>query len=168
MGFWREVLAGFLGNIAAAVVVVVCYIAVQWFLGATDIKIGYTWAFDGGPGGPTNIRPCFEVRNRSRSKTYVLANVAYFRGGEPAAPFDSVSLWGKEMKPGSIQSIEAAPLRGVTTLKQCEGIEVHIRLQTGRMFWLKGKGPGQLQTGIAQRVAFWLRDKFERGAIPLE
>jgi hypothetical protein len=29
-------------------------------------------------------------------------------------------------------------------------------------------GPGQIRLGRLQRMAFWLRDKFEKAAFPLE
>ena len=47
-------------------------------------------------------------------------------------------------------------------------LEVTVRIQNGRAFWLKGKGPGQMKMGRTQRIAFWLRDRFEKAAIPLE
>ncbi len=164
MEFW----SGFLANIAAAALVVILYIVVQWFLGATDIKIGYGWRFDEASGNPTNFRPSFDIRNRSRSKTYFLANIAYFKDSKPVAPFDNKSVWGTELKPGTIMPLEAAPVPGIASLDECLDIEVHLRLQNGRTFWLKGKGPGQLRAGMVQRFAFWLRDRFEKAAVPLE
>lgn len=164
MEFW----SGFLTNIAAAALVVTVYIVVQWFLGATDITIGYNWRFDQTSGNPTNFRPSFDIRNRSRSKTYFLANIAYLRGNNPVAPFDNKSVWGTELKPGTIMPLEAAPVPGIISPDQCLGIEVHVRLQNGRLFWLKGRGPGQLRMGRVQRFAFWLRNRLERAAVPLE
>jgi hypothetical protein len=164
MEFW----SGFLANIAAAALAVILYIVVQWFLGVTDITIGYNWRFDGASDNPTNLRPSFDIRNRSRSKTYFLANIAYLRGNKPVAPFDNKSVWGTELKPGTIMPLEAAPVPGIASLKQCLGIEVHVRLQNGRLFWLQGVGPGQLRMGGVQRFAFWLRNKIEKAAFPLE
>ena len=40
MTFWQEVGAGFFSNMFAAILIVICYVAVQWFLHATDILIG--------------------------------------------------------------------------------------------------------------------------------
>lgn len=162
MEFW----SGFLANVAAAALVVILYIAVQWFLGATDITIGYSWQFDGTWGNATNFRPGFDIRNRSRSRTYFLANIAYFKDNDPLT-FDNKSVWGTELKPGTIVPLKAAPVPGITS-QNCMEIEVHLRLQNGRTFWLKGKGPGQVRMGRVQRFAFWLRNRFEKAAVPLE
>lgn len=164
MEFW----SGFLANITAAALIVILYIVVQCFLGATDITIGYGWRFDGTSGNPTNFRPSFDIRNRSRSKTYFLANIAYLKGSNPVVPFDNKSVWGGDLKPGTISRLEAAPILVVTSLTQCQEIEVHVRLQNGRLFWLKGVGPGQWRMGRVQRFAFWLRNRFEKAAVPLE
>lgn len=159
--------SGFLANIAAAGLIVAVYILVQWFLGVTDITIGYCWQFRKSQGG-LELWPSFKIRNRSRSKTYFLANIAYLNGGAPVAAFDNKSVWGKELRPGTIHFMEASPVAGLTSLRDSTRVEVHVRLQNGRIFWLKGQGPGQLQMGRLQRAAFWLRDKFERAAVPLE
>jgi hypothetical protein len=168
--FWREVAAGFLGNVAAGVLLVVFYFVIQWFLAATDIVVGYNWRFDGDMSAPRNIRPSFDIRNRSRSKTYYLANIGYLIDARPVASFDNKSVWGTQLKPGTIVHVEAAPIVNpkFTSLAQCTATEVHVRLQNGRMFWLKGAGPGQLRIGRIQRAAFSLRDRLERAAIPME
>lgn len=137
----------------------------QWFLAATDITVGYNWRFDGTVNAPKNMRPSFDIRNNSRSRTYILANIAYLRDKHSVAPFDNKSVWGKELRPGSIQAVEAAPVVGFVSLAQCMETEVHIRLQNGRT--LKGQGPGQLRCRIP-RAMFWLRRTFEKTAIPLE
>lgn len=168
MGFWLQVAAGFLANVFAGVLLVILYVAIQWFLQVTDITIGYKWRFDGTQDQPRNLRPSFDIRNLSRSRTYVLGNIAYVKDKRPVAPYDNKSLWGKEVKPGSIESLEVAPVPTFTSLDQCMKTEVHVRLQSRRIFWLKGAGPGQPRTGRVQRMAFWLRDKFERSAFPLE
>ena len=168
MTFWFEVLAGFLSNLAAGVVLVMCYVAIQWFLQITDITIGYNWKFDGTLDSPTNLRPNFDIRNLSRTRTYALSNVAYLSGKRPREPFDNKSLWERSAKPGSIVFREASAVPTLTSLDQCMRTEVHVRLQGKRLFWLKGVGPGQERTGRFQRIAFWLRDKFERAAFPLE
>jgi hypothetical protein len=164
MEFW----AGFLANIAAAAAVVILYMVVQWFLGATDIVIGYNWKFDRTGGNLTNFRPTFDIRNRSRSKTYFLASIAYLKDNNTVAPSDYKSVWGAELKPGTIVPLEAAPVQGIASLEECPGIEVQVRLQNGGPFWPRGQGPGQLRTGIFQRFAFWLRNRFEKAAVPLE
>jgi hypothetical protein len=168
MGFWPEVAAGFLANVFAGVLLVICYVVIQWFLQITDITIGYKWRFDGAQDQPRNLRPSLDIRNRSRSKTYLLGNIAYVKDKRPVAPYDNKSLWGKELKPGSIESLEVAPIASFTSLDECIETEVHVRLQGKRMFWLKGTGLGQPRTGRLQRMAFWLRDKFERSAFPSE
>ncbi len=56
----------------------------------------------------------------------------------------------------------------LASLTECAEMEVHVRLQNGRSFWLKGIGPGQLRMSKIQRMAFWLRENFETGAVPLE
>jgi hypothetical protein len=54
-------------------------------------------------------------------------------------------------------------------MNDCLQIEVHVRLQTGRVFWSKGTaGPGQLGGGRIQRRAFWLRNKLDAVAMPME
>lgn len=168
MAFWKEVAAGLLGNVFAGVLLVLFFVLIQWFLRATDITIGYSWRFDGTPNQPRNFRPSFDIRNRSGSSTYLLANVAYLKGNQPVAAFDNKSLWGKELRPGSIEFLEASPVASLTSLGECIQVEVHVRLQTGRMFWLKGSGPGQLRMRRLQRAVFWLRNKFETAAVPLE
>ena len=155
MTFWVEVLAGFLANVFAGGLFVIVYVVIQWFLAATDIKIGYSWRLKETIGFPRKIRPRFDIRNRSRSRTYFLANVAYLKDKRPVAPFDK-SVCGRELKPGSIEFVEAAPVAGLVSLAQGMEMEVHVRLQNGRTFWLKGTGAGQLRTGRIQRAAFWL------------
>jgi hypothetical protein len=164
MTFGSEVLAIFIGDILASALLVLLYALVQWFLRATDITIGYGWKWEG-----TNFHPSFDIRNRSGSKSYLLANIAYTRNnGKDVVAFDNKSIWGKELKPGSITYLEVSPVPSITSVPQCTGVEITVRLQTGRMFWLKGQGPGQLRIGRIQKMAFWLRQKFEKAAIPLE
>lgn len=161
MSFWGSVLA----TVTGAVLLGALYAALQWFLRATDIKIGYSWKWQG-----PNFHPSFDVRNRSSSRTYLLANIKYTRNsGQDAVWFDNKSIWGKELKPGSINYFDdIAFVPGVTSAAQCTDVEVTIRLQSGREFWLKGQGPGQLQARPVQKAAFWLRDKIERAGLPVE
>jgi hypothetical protein len=164
MTFWCEVLAIFIGDVLASALLVLFYALIQWFLRATDIIIGYGWKYEG-----PNFHPSFDVRNRSGSKSYLLANIAYTRNnGKDVVWFDNKSIWGKELRPGSIAYLESSAVPKITSIPECIGIEVAVRLQSGRLFWLKGQGPGQLRMGRVQKVAFWLRDKFEKAAIPLE
>ncbi|MBT9331480.1 hypothetical protein [Paracidobacterium acidisoli] len=168
MTFWQEVAAGFLGNVLAGFLLVALYVLIQWFLQVTDITIGYGWKWDGPPDNARNVRPAFDIRNLSRSRTYKLSNVAYLKDGRPVAPFDNRSVWGRELGPGCIDIVEAAPVASFTSLDQAMKSEVHVRLQGKRLFWLQGVGPGQQRKGRLQRAAFWLRDKLERMAFPLE
>jgi hypothetical protein len=77
---------------------------------------------------------------------------------------DNKSIWGKEIRPGTITHLDGAPLTIVTSIQQCPELEVRIRLQNGREY--KGQGPGQLYKGI-RRIAFSLRLKLEKLAIPM-
>jgi hypothetical protein len=167
MAFWLEVAAGFLANVFAGFLLVGLYVAIQWFLRITDITISYNWRFDGTPQDPRNLRPNFDVRNLSLTRTYVLSNIAYLRNGKPVAPFDNKTVWGTELKPGGIAFVEGAPIP--LTLEECMKTEVHVRLQGKRMFWLQGRGPGQEKLkGWLHRISFWLRDRLERMAFPME
>lgn len=154
-----------MGDIFASMLLVVLYVLIQWFLRATDVTVSYNWGFKG-----TNFYPNFDIRNRSGSRSYLLANIAYTKNnGKEVVWFDNESLWGQELKPGSIQhNYTVAPVKNTTTPQEAIGLEVTVRLQNGRQFWLKGQGPGQLYMGRIQQAAFWLRQKFEKAAIPLE
>ena len=142
--FASNTLADFLGSVLAGIVLVGLYVVIQWFLAATDVEIGYAWRFRGPLEAPVMLWPSFDVRNRSRSKTYYVANIAYLRQGQPIASFDNKSVWGAELKPGTITYLDAAPLQNPSvSLRDCLNAEVHVRLQNGRQFWLRGSGPGQ-------------------------
>jgi hypothetical protein len=164
MTFWGEVLAIFLGDILATALVVALYVMIQWFLRATDIVVSYNSSWQG-----PDFHPNFDIRNRSRSQTYLLANIAYTKNnGKDIVFIDNKSLWDKELKPGSISKPEASAVPGIASPPQCLEAEVTVRLQNGRQFWLKGQGPGQVRMGRIQKIAFRLRQKFEKAAIPLE
>ncbi len=166
MAFWDEVLAIFLGDIFASVLLIMFYVLIQWFLRATDVTVFYNWSFTG-----PNFSPNIDIRNRSGSRTYLLANIAYTRNdGQDKVWFDNDSIMDEELPPGSIRGrkFRIAPVKGVTTAQEAMNLEVTVRLQNGRAFWLKGKGPGQMKMSWTQRIAFWLRDRFEKAAIPLE
>jgi len=167
MGFWTNTWSNALGGIAAALFIVLLYALVQWFLRATDLLITYNWRFDT-VNGVTNFRPNFDIRNRSGSKTYRLANIAYTRRGA-VHWFDNVSLWGAVLEPESINNqYEVVPVRDIHTIQDAFGIVVTIRTQGGRSFWLRGQGPGQMGKGRIQRIAFWLRSKLDSTLIPME
>jgi hypothetical protein len=167
MTFWLEVAAGFLGNVFAGVLFIGFYLVIQWFLAATDVTIGYGWNFEG-----RNFHPNFDLRNRSKSRTYLLANIVYTNGKDASIWADNKSLWGRELKPGSMNEFrEVAPVKNVSSLSECMQLQVTVYLQTGRRFWLKGRGPGQpgeLVIGRIQRMAFRLRDLIERVALTME
>jgi hypothetical protein len=166
MTFWAEVLAIFIGDVFASILLIALYVIVQWFLRATDVTVAYNWSFTG-----PSFSPNFDIRNRSGSRTYLLANIAYTRSdGKEKVWFDNDSIFDKELEPGSIRGrkFQIAPVKGIATAQEALGLEVTVRLQNGRAFWLRGVGPGQMKMGRIRRIAFWLRDKFEKAAIPLE
>ena len=164
MTFWDEVLAIFIGDILASTLIILLYVLIQWFLRATDLRVGYSWKWNG-----PNFHPSFYIRNLSGSRSYLLGNISYTKNeGKELLFNDNRSIWDKELKPGSVNLIEAGTVQGVASQPECIGTEVTIRLQNGRQFWLKGTGPGQLRIGRIQKAAFWLRDKCEKAAIPLE
>src|ERR1700728_1066242 len=113
MTFWLEVAAGFLGSVFAGLFFAFWYAILQWFLHATDVKMAYNWSWDG-----PYCHPNLDIRNRSKSRTYFLADIKYQRSGEGALVWiDRESVWGKELKPGSINFIsEVAPIRGVSSI----------------------------------------------------
>jgi hypothetical protein len=76
---------------------------------------------------------------------------------------DNKSIWGRELKPGTITYLEVSPVPKVTG-RECLEIEVRVRLQNGREF--KGQGPGQLYKGI-RKIGFALRQRIEKASLPL-
>jgi hypothetical protein len=148
-------------------VLLACWAAVlvflfRWFLLMTDVKVSYNWAL--GRGGSS---PNFDVRNRSRSRTYLLGNIVY-KDSSTVLPIaiDNTSLWDQELKPGSIKFFKnVAPVVGIMTMQQCLETNVSVRLQNGRQ--IKGQGPGQLP-GRLWRIADWLRRKLDALAVPAE
>ena len=164
--FWNNVLINFVANLMAGLTLVFFYVLFQWFLRATDISIRYNWTQDA-----LGCRPSFNIRNRSGSRTYLLANIEYRTGDAAGAPLDidNCSLWDVELKPGSVmQPRPIAPAKNTFTFAECERIRVSVRLQSGRQFWLKGRGPGQMGMGWFERQLFALRDWVERHAFPFE
>jgi hypothetical protein len=166
MTFGKEVLSGSLGSIFAGLFFVFWYAAFQRLLQSTDVLVGYTWRYNG-----SQFHPSFDIRNRSKSRTYLLANIAYTNKGVLAPIWiDNKSLWGIELKPGSINYFEAvAPVRDVHSMPECIRVQVKVRVQTGREF--SGAGPGQDRKQAmsrGQRIAYWIRDFFDKNAIPME
>ena len=146
--------------ISSASILPVLYFGYRWFLRVTDVMVAYNWSWQG-----TNFYPNFYLRNRSGSKTYVLGNIAYTRkNGSEIITFDNESLWGHELKPGTIVHLSVAPVPTVHSMIDCVSVEVRVRLQNGREF--KGQGPGHLYTGF-RKYAFALRQRIERSSLPL-
>lgn len=134
--------------------------AFRWFMLQTDILVGYCWKWKG-----TAFYPSFDIRNRSATKTYVLGNIAYTKNdGREVLTFDNKSIWGHELKPGTISYLEGGVVPRVSSSSECPAVEVRIRLQNGREF--KGQGPGQLFTGV-RRMAYALRQRMEKASLPL-
>ena len=99
MTFWDEVLAIFLGDVFASVLLIVLYGMFQWFVRATDVKVAYNWGFTG-----PNFYPNFDIRNRSGSRTYLLANIKYTKNnGKEVVWVDNDSIGDEELRPGSIR-----------------------------------------------------------------
>ena len=143
------------------------YLIVQWFLQATDLLVSYNWSYKT-EGGVFSAWPNFDIRNRSRTRSYRIANIAYTRNGQ-VHWFDNDSLWGLVLEPGTINNkIAGFPVKNVGELQVALGLEVTIRLQTGRAFWLRGEGPGQMGRGRIQRALFALRAKLESMLIAME
>src|ERR1700693_106737 len=127
MTFWGEVLAIFIGDVFASVLLVLLYVMIQWFLRATDVTVSYNWSWKG-----VDYFPNFDIRNRSSSRTYLLANIAYTKNeGKEMVWIDNDSLWDEELRPGSIRgrNWKIAPVRGITTPQQAMGLEATVRLQ---------------------------------------
>jgi len=143
--------------------------AFQWFLHATDVAVTYNWNFKGAEHHPSfEIRPNLDIRNRARSRAYLLASIEYRHGKyPPPLAIDNTSIWNKELKPGSIVFPESiAPVKKITSLAKAMQVEVFVRVQNGKRFWLKAQGPGQQYTR-SQRLAFELREKLTRLGLPI-
>ncbi|HWZ44271.1 MAG TPA: hypothetical protein VNW97_12405 [Candidatus Saccharimonadales bacterium] len=149
-----------LGYISGAGILSVLAFVYHWFLLKTDVEVAYNWSCQG-----INFYPNFDLRNRSGSKICVVGNIAYTRGGgKEIVTFDNKSLWGKELKPGTIVYLSAAPVSGVSSMAECLMLEVTVRLQNGKEF--KGQGPGQLRKGWL-KYAYALRQRIEKTSLPL-
>ena len=156
MSIWQTVVAGLLACVP------VLFFGFKWFLLATDVTVSYHWTQS-----RVGSRPNFDIRNRSRSRTYLLGDIIYKNGGSvPPVAIDRKSLRELELKPGSIKAVQnVAPVAAITTLQQCLETKVCVRLQNGR--GIKGQGPGQFP-GPLRRAAYWLRRKLDALAVPLE
>jgi len=167
MSFWANTWSNMLGGIGAGLFFVLAYFVIQWFLQATDLVVSYNWRFDT-VNGVTSFRPNFDIRNRSRSKSYRLANIAYTRNGQPHW-FDNKSVGGRVLEPGSINNdLEVSAVKGIDNVQDALSLEVTIRTQSGRSFWLRGEGPNQQGKSRIRRVLFRLRRTLESWMVPLE
>ena len=167
MGFWQTVWSNVLGGIGAGLFFVFMYLVAQWFLQATDLLVSYNWSYKA-VGGVFCMWPNFDIRNRSRTRAYRIANIAYTHKGQ-VHWFDNESLWGFVLEPGTINNkLAGAPVRNAGSLQDGLGLEVTIRLQTGRAFWLRGEGPGQMGRNRMQRALFALRAKLESMLVAME
>ena len=167
MDFWVNTWSNALGGIAAGLFLVLMYLLIQWFLRATDLVVSYNWGYRNDADG-FHVWPNLDIRNRSSSRSYRLANIAYTRKGKPHW-FDNKSIWGTVVEPGSMNhDFTITPVKRVDSLPDALTLEVTIRLQTGRAFWLRGHGPGRMGKGRLRRLAFWLRDRLEKMLIAME
>jgi hypothetical protein len=150
---WVEILAGFLSYAFVGWVFVLVYLALQWFMQATDVTAELNWSREG-----NKCHPIFDIRNHSKSKTYRLADIAYTNGTDRLVWFDNKSLMGKEMIPGGANEFqEVAPVRNCASISECLRLQVTVRLQTGRRLWLEGQGSKQEMMDRLQRAAIKLR-----------
>lgn len=134
------------------------------FIRATDVTVGYNWSFDGTMSNARNLRPNFDIRNVSQSRTYRLANIKYMLRDQFA--FDNDSIMGRELKPGSIEfppNIKPVPL--ITSLNDAMATQVVIRTQDNRE--IVGHGPGQ-EVSRLQRYALRLRRWLDKASISID
>jgi hypothetical protein len=166
MTFWPNTLSNVLGGIGAGVFFLLCYLMIQWFLRATDLVIGYSWRWEVRD-GVVVFWPAFDIRNRAHSKKYRLANIAYTVKGTPHW-FDNKGIMGVVIEPESMNFIDGLPVANVRNLAEATHLEVTIRDQSKRSFWLRGEGPGQQGKGWTRRNAFKLRALLEKWLIAME
>lgn len=167
MSLWPTTLSNILGGIGAGLFFVFMYLIVQWFLQATDLLVSYKWGYRT-VSGVFSVWPIFFISNRSRTRAYRVANIAYTHKGQGYWS-DNDSLWGFVLEPGTMNNdLEGAPVKNVASLRDAVGLEVTIKLQTRRAFWLRGEGPGQMGRGRIQRMLFALRAKLESMLIAME
>jgi hypothetical protein len=167
MDFWQNTWSNVLGGIGAGIFFLLGYLIIQWFLKATDLVVSYNWSYRS-EAGAFYAWPNFDIRNRSQSRTYRIANIAYSKQGKPHW-FDNKALWGFVLEPGSIHNeVSGSPVARITSLQDALDLEVTVTLQTGRRFWLRGQGPGQMGKGRIRRALFALRSRLESWMIALE
>ena len=153
-----ELTASFLVFVIVVLVFAIFYIVLQWFLQATDVTVDYNWSREG-----TSCHVNFDIRNHSKSRTYVLATISYSNGADRLVWFDNKSLMGKELPPGSINDFhDVAPVRNSSAISECLELQVTVRLQAGKRLWLEGQEPRQPVDEIIHRWALQLRGFIEK------
>lgn len=139
----------------------------KWLLQATDVGVRYNWSFKGTQSNATDIHPNIQIRNHSKSRSYVLGSIEYRIDGQ-AQPIciDNKSLWDKDLKPGCIQSFDAiAPVNRIKLLSDVMNVQVLVRSQTGRAF--TAQGPGQMPSRL-HRTGLFIRQKLNQMAVPVD
>ena len=150
VGPWVKVATAFLAYVFVGWAFVILYLAIQWFIQATDVTMDYNWRRVG-----ENCNPIFKFKNRSNCRTYLVTTIAYRSGTDGLVWFDAKSLMGKELMPRSIYEFpEIAPVRNCSLISECLQLRVRVRLQTGKEVWLESEAIG---AGPIQRAAFRLR-----------
>jgi hypothetical protein len=164
MRFWLEIAAGFLSYVLIGWAFVLLYLARQWFLLATDVTFAYDWSREGGV-----CHPNFKLLNRSKSRTYLLAGIAYSNGTDHLTWFDNRSLMGKELKPGALAEFqEVAAVKNASSISECMEMKVRLRLQTGQVVWLNDKARTRLAFNQVQRVVIAFRETLDQWATMLK
>jgi hypothetical protein len=153
-----EIAAAFLGYALIGWLLALLYLALQWFVRATDISVNFDWSREG-----SRCHPNFEIRNRSRSRSYRLANIAYINSSDGLIWFDHQSIMGKELTPRSTHRfVEVSPVRNSSVISDCLRLQVALTLHTGRMLWLNSQRPSKPFTDWLRRTAFKLRNLVDR------
>ena len=98
MGSWANIWNNVLGGIGGSLFFVLAHFVIQFFAG-NRLVVSYDCRLDT-VNGVTSFRPNFNIRSRSRAKSYWLANIAYTRSGQPHW-FDNKSVRGRVLGPGS-------------------------------------------------------------------
>lgn len=157
---WMEIAAAFFAYMVVGWVFMLLYVALQRFLKATDVTFDYSWSREG-----TRFRPNIRVRNHSKTRTYVLAGIAYRNELDRLVWLDNKSLMGKELPPMSVTEFQdVAPVRNGVSVAECMQTRVMLRLQSGRKVWLEGKGPLSSGSTEMEWAACRLRELLDRWA----